>query len=183
MTISSTNVNNILSIIGDNNALYLNISRDAAGNILANGGAVALPGNPTVANINLIEAFGGAANDTLAVDETNGPMPHANLFGGAGNDVLTGGSGNDQLFGGTGNDVLNGRGGNDLLFGGAGDEVLTGGAGNDQLFGQSGNDRFIWNPGDGSDLSKAVPAWIPSRSAAAMAPRQSPSRQTAPVCA
>ena len=152
MTITSTNESGILSLFGDSNNNSVRVSRDNAGNILANGGAVALPGHPTVANTSLIQIFGGAGSDTLSVDETNGALPNANLFGGAGNDVLTGGSGNDQLFGGAGDDVLNGKGGDDLLFGGAGDDTLTGGAGNDQLFGEAGNDRFIWNPGDGSDV-------------------------------
>ena len=96
--------------------------------------------------------FGQDGNDTIALDETNGALPAAELFGGAGNDTLTGGSGNDQLFGQDGNDILLGKGGNDLLFGGDGNDVLTGGAGNDQVFGQAGDDRMIWNPGDGSDL-------------------------------
>jgi Ca2+-binding RTX toxin-like protein len=90
----------------------------------------------------------------LSLDETNGALPSANLFGGAGNDTLTGGSAADQLFGELGNDTLLGKGGNDLLFGGAGNDTLTGGAGNDQVFGQAGNDRMIWNPGDGSDLNE-----------------------------
>lgn len=38
-------------------------------------------------------------------------------FGGAGDDTLLGGDGNDMLFGGAGNDTLDGGDGNDLLFG------------------------------------------------------------------
>ena len=82
----------------------------------------------------------------------NGALPAANLFGGAGNDTLTGGSGGDQLFGQAGNDTLLGKGGNDFLFGGAGNDTLTGGDGDDQMFGEAGNDRMIWNPGDDTDL-------------------------------
>ena len=101
---------------------------------------------------NLIQLFGQAGNDTITIDETNGAMPAAQLFGGDGNDILTGGSANDLLFGQSGNDTLLGKGGNDQLFGGAGNDTLTGGAGDDQVFGEAGNDRMIWNPGDGSDL-------------------------------
>jgi Ca2+-binding RTX toxin-like protein len=79
-------------------------------------------------------------------------MPAAQLFGGDGNDVLTGGSAADLLFGQAGNDTLLGKGGNDQLFGGDGNDTLIGGAGNDQVFGQAGDDLMIWNPGDGSDL-------------------------------
>src|ERR1700754_2454293 len=128
-------------------------SRDAAGRILVNGGAVTtVGGTPTVANTGLIEIFGQAGNDTISLDETNGALPAANLFGGDGNDTLTGGSANDMLFGQAGNDTLLGKGGNDFLFGGDGNDTLNGGAGGEQEFGQGGNDRMIWNPGDGTDL-------------------------------
>jgi Ca2+-binding RTX toxin-like protein len=142
-----------LTVFGDAQQNNIVTSRDAAGNLLVNGGAVAVVGGrPTVANTRVIQVFGQGGNDTISLDEANGALPAAQLFGGAGNDTLTGGSSNDQLFGGTGNDILLGKGGDDLLFGGSGDDTLTGGAGSDQMFGQSGNDRMIWNPGDGSDL-------------------------------
>ena len=143
----------VLTESGDNLENTMTTSRDAAGRILINGGAVAIQGGQsTVANTSLIQAFGQGGNDTISLDESNGALPAASLFGGAGDDVLTGGSGADQLFGGAGNDTLLGKGGDDILTGGAGDDVLTGGTGSDQLFGDAGNDRIIWNPGDGSDL-------------------------------
>src|SRR5712672_328069 len=142
----------LLSEFGDANADTITTSRNAAGQLLVNGGAVPVAGGAaTVANTAMIQVFGQGGNDTITLDESNGALPAAELFGGAGNDVLTGGSGADQLFGGAGNDTLLGKGGNDLLFGGAGNDVLTGGAGDDQVFGQAGNDRMIWNPGDGND--------------------------------
>src|SRR6195256_1547138 len=143
----------LLSEFGDSHDNTITTSRDAAGQILVNGGAVSIDGGQaTVANTALIQVFGQGGNDVISLDETNGALPAAELFGGAGNDVLTGGSGADLLFGGAGNDILNGKGGDDLLFGGAGNDTLTGGAGNDQVFGEAGNDRMIWNPGEGSDL-------------------------------
>src|SRR5215831_8409656 len=142
-----------LDIFGDQLNNPVTVSRDAAGTILVNGGAVPVQGGPaTVANTNLIDVFGQGGDDTITLDEANGALPAANLFGGAGNDTITGGSGADQLFGQSGNDTLLGKGGDDLLFGGDGNDVLTGGAGSDQVFGQAGNDRMIWNPGDGTDL-------------------------------
>ena len=58
-----------------------------------NGGAVnVVGGTPTVANVSLIQVFGQAGNDTITLDEANGVLPKANLFGGAGNDTPTGGS-------------------------------------------------------------------------------------------
>jgi len=143
----------ILTVQGDNLANSIVIGRTPTGTIQINGGAVSIEGGtPTVANTNLILAFGFGGNDTITIDEANGPMPPANLFGGAGNDILTGGSGADQIFGQADNDTLNGRGGNDFLFGGAGNDTLTGGDADDQMFGEGGNDRLIWNPGDDTDL-------------------------------
>jgi Ca2+-binding RTX toxin-like protein len=148
-------VTEILTVMGDSLNNTIEISRDASGSLQVNGGAVKiLGGSPTVANTSLIQAFGQSGNDTIFLNESNGALPTANLFGGAGNDVLSGGSGNDQLFGQSGNDTLLGRGGLDFLFGGADSDTLTGGDGVDQVFGESGNDRMIWNPGDDTDLNE-----------------------------
>ena len=118
----------VLTVLGDDLDNTIEVSRNAAGNILVNGGAVAIQGGtPTVANTALVQSFGQGGNDTITLNEANGALPRANLFGGAGNDTLTGGSGGDQLFGQAGNDTLLGRGGFDLLFGGADNDTLTGG--------------------------------------------------------
>jgi Ca2+-binding RTX toxin-like protein len=144
-----------LTVFGDALDNNIIVSRDAAGKILINGGAVTvLGGTATVANTALISVFGQAGNDAITLDESNGALPAAQLFGGAGNDVLTGGSGADMLFGQSGNDTLLGKGGNDFLFGGADNDTLTGGDGDDQVFGESGNDRMVWNPGDDTDLNE-----------------------------
>jgi Ca2+-binding RTX toxin-like protein len=144
-----------LTVTGDSLDNTTTISRDAAGKILVNGGAVnVVGGTATVANTARIQVFGLGGNDTITLSEVNGALPAANLFGGPGNDVLTGGSGGDQLFGQSGNDTLLGKGGFDLLFGGTENDTLTGGDADDQVFGQSGNDRMIWNPGDDTDLNE-----------------------------
>jgi Ca2+-binding RTX toxin-like protein len=144
-----------LTVFGDANNNTIVLTRNAAGNILVNGGAVAVVGGaPTVANTAVIQVFGQGGNDTITLNEANGALPRANLFGGANNDALTGGSGADQLFGQSGNDTLLGKGGNDFLFGGADNDTLTGGDADDQVFGESGNDRMIWNPGDDTDLNE-----------------------------
>ena len=84
----------ILTAIGDT------LSRNAAGNLLLNGGAVSIVGGKaTVANTARVQVFGLAGNDIIGLDESNGALPAADLFGGSGNDTLTGGSGADQLFG------------------------------------------------------------------------------------
>jgi Ca2+-binding RTX toxin-like protein len=145
----------VLTVFGDNADNTITISRDAAGKLLVNGGAVTVTGGtPTVANTALIRVFGQGGQDAITLNQANGALPAANLFGGAGNDTLDGGAGNDQLFGQSGNDTLLGRGGFDLLFGGTENDTITGGDADDQAFGEGGDDRMIWNPGDDTDLNE-----------------------------
>lgn len=61
-----------------------------------------------------------------------------------GDDVITGGKGNDKIHGGNGDDLLSGGKGNDKLFGGKGNDTLVGGAGSDQLKGDQGNDTLVY---------------------------------------
>ena len=155
VTASFTPAAGLLTVFGDSLDNNIQVSRNAAGGILVNGGAVAVTGGtPTVANVATIQVFGLGGNDQISLVETNGAMPRAVLFGGTGNDTLTGGSGNDQLFGQAGNDTLLGKGGPDFLFGGVDNDTLTGGDADDQVFGESGNDRMVWNPGDDTDLNE-----------------------------
>ena len=153
ITASYSAISQDLTITGGTAGNAITVSRNAAGSIFVNGGAVAISGGPaTVANTDLIVATGDLGNDTITIDEAMGAMPAAEFAGGGGNDTLTGGSGGDSLFGDEGNDTLLGRGGIDLLSGGANDDTLVGGDGDDELFGGDGNDRMSWNPGDDSDL-------------------------------
>ena len=139
-------------ISGDNGNNDITVSRDLAGHLLANGGAIHIsPDGATVENTDLIRVNGGDGNDVIALDQTNGALPAAQLFGGDGNDSLTGGSGNDFLSGQAGNDSLFGGAGNDTLVGGAGNDFVVGGLGADTANLGAGNDVFVWNQGDGSD--------------------------------
>jgi len=154
-TVNAFSLGGVLTVIGDNADNTIEVSRNVAGDLLVNGGAVRIfGGTPTAANTSQIQIFGLGGNDQLSLNETNGTLPRASLYGGSGNDTLISGAAADFLFGQAGNDNLQGKGGIDFLFGGAGDDVLTGGAGNDQVFGEAGNDRMIWNPGDGSDVNE-----------------------------
>lgn len=145
----------VLSVYGDSTDNTIEISRNATGGILVNNGAVTvLGGTPSVANTSLIQAFGLGGNDTISLNEANGLLPRANLYGGSGIDTLTGGSGADLLFGQSGEDTIQGKDGADMLFGGSAADTLTGGDGDDQAFGQSNDDQLIWNPGDDSDLKE-----------------------------
>lgn len=142
-----------LTVAGDLGNNAISVSRNGAGSLLVNGGTVPVSaGAPTVANTDLIEVSGDLGDDTIALDETNGALPSAELVGGGGGDTLTGASNVDTLLGEAGNDTLLGRGGVDVLDGGGDNDVLVGGDGDDQMFGGTGTDRLIWNPGDDNDL-------------------------------
>ncbi len=148
-------ITGVLTVTGGDLDSQIEISRNAAGAILVNGGVVTITGGvPTVANTTLIQLFGRAGHDQLTLNEANGALPRAEMSGEAGNDTLRGGSGADTLDGGTGNDTLSGMGGTDTLFGGEDNDTLTGGDANDQIFGDGGTDRMIWNPGDDTDLNE-----------------------------
>jgi Ca2+-binding RTX toxin-like protein len=115
-----------LRVTGDDEDNVIVVSRTAAGAILVNNGAVAIQGDvPTVANTTHFHIVAAGGNDRVTLDETNGPLPGAAIFGGAGNDTLTGGSGED---------------------------FIEGEAGGDTAFMGGGNDAFAWNNGDGSDV-------------------------------
>jgi Ca2+-binding RTX toxin-like protein len=123
----------LLTATGDNLDNTIAVNRDAAGSILINGGAVPIVGGtPTIANTTQIQLSGRGGDDVIAGDSSSTvPMT---IDGGGGDDTITGG------------------GGADVLYGGAGNDIVTGGRGNDTAFLGAGNDRFIWDPGDGSDV-------------------------------
>ena len=85
-------------------------------------GAISFTGS----GVNTTRSFilnGGAADDRI-VFRSNVTAAQT-MNGGAGNDQLTGGSGNDVLLGGLGNDQLDGTSGADTLTGGAGNDTLA----------------------------------------------------------
>ncbi len=117
-----------LSVFGTIDPDVITISRDGAGALFVNGGAVAVSGGtPTVANTTLVELAGDAGIDTIVLDESNGALPAAAIYGGGANDVLTAGSANDTLDGGSGADTMTGGLGDDWFYvDDAGDVVIEG---------------------------------------------------------
>src|SRR6266480_5128128 len=69
-----------LTVVGDAANNIIAVSRDTAGNIQVNGGAVrVLGGAHTITNTKHIKIFGLNGDDTLSLDETNGALPQANI--------------------------------------------------------------------------------------------------------
>jgi hypothetical protein len=67
----------------------------------------------------------------------------AEIYGGAGDDHILGGGGDDRIYGEDGDDRILGLAGNDLTDGGDGDDWLFGGPGFDFLDGGDGDDRLF----------------------------------------
>jgi Ca2+-binding RTX toxin-like protein len=99
------------------------------------------------AAISNIEAYGGAGNDVL---RAAGSVTE--------NMLLSGGAGNDYLVGGLGDDILIGGEGNDTLVGGPGNNLLIGGEGRDALHGHNGEDLLIAGYTSFDDRSWALAA-------------------------
>lgn len=100
----------------------------------------------------------GVNSVSVAEDAANVALP-LQIYGGQGNDILSGGSASDTIYGLGGNDTINGNAGNDYLVGGYGidteaaptqGEVINGGLGNDTLIGGNGNDLLDGGQGDDS---------------------------------
>ena len=97
-----------------------------------------------------VTVYGGNGQDRLT-----GGAGNETLYGNNGLDRLDGGAGNDTLYGGNGVDDLEGGDGADHLYGGNGRDDLKGGAGADRLFGGLGVDRLTGGLGADAFTGKA----------------------------
>lgn len=102
------------------------VTTSAAGEVL-----IAEPDQPGIALVNAsrsggdrAEMYGEAGNDTIDASDVELDLIGVVLYGGDGDDTLTGSPYSDLLEGGPGNDVLEGRAGTDRVKGDAGDDTL-----------------------------------------------------------
>ncbi|MEW6313433.1 MAG: putative Ig domain-containing protein, partial [Pseudomonadota bacterium] len=108
------------------------------------------PAGGDVGSINVTvqaqDAGGLTTSSTFALN-----IISSDIYGTAGDDVLTGTSTSNNIYGLGGNDTLYGLGGNDLLDGGSGIDTMAGGAGNDTYVVDSISDVVVENAGEGTD--------------------------------
>lgn len=89
-------------------------------------------------------------------DEAYGMAGDDIISGGDGADSLWGNSGEDILYGDAGADTLRGGKGNDIIHDGSGDDIVRGDSGDDLLVAGTGRDEYIGGSGfDTLDLSAA----------------------------
>jgi Ca2+-binding RTX toxin-like protein len=143
----------VLAVVGTGLDDSITVSRDAAGNLLVNGGAVPIQGpTATVANTTLIggsgaEVFTATPNGTRVRFDRVTPAPFSLDIGTAENLVLNMNGGDDSFTGSNGLATLikltvDGGPGNDTIIGGDGDDRLLG-PGQDVLDGGTGSNVLI----------------------------------------
>ncbi len=97
------------------------------------GGSLSDTGTFTFEGIE--DVFGGLGNDNITGDDEDNY-----LDGDEGDDTLTGGAGDDHFYGSTGVDTITGGAGDDVLFGWTEKDTFTGGSGADTfLFHKDGD--------------------------------------------
>ncbi|ESA35200.1 calcium-binding protein [Leptolyngbya sp. Heron Island J] len=106
-------------------------------------------------SIEKFEINGQGGDDSLTVgDLTGSDVQEVAFYGGDGNDTLDARDSSTTIKadGGAGNDLLLGGSADDTFYAGSGDDIVVGQRGTDTAYLEDGDDRFIWNNGDGSDF-------------------------------
>ncbi len=148
----------VLTLIGSSGNDSISLRRLGTGYTLVTNipgiGTYTIPNRTLVSRI-VVRALNGNDTVNLAALLTNQP---SEVYGGIGNDRITGGPAHDILMGDSGNDVLTGGRGDDLLIGGDGRDRLVGSLGNDLLFAGS-LDVEALDPCEPLSLGDYLEAW------------------------
>jgi Ca2+-binding RTX toxin-like protein len=131
---SFTGITRIVGGAGSDTFKFVNNSALLNGTIDGGSGTNALnysgTTKPTFINLGTGQATGVTSTTSTGV-VTN----IQNVFGGTGNDFLTGSAASNVMDGGAGDDTMSGLGGNDIMVGNYGADNMNGGAGIDILIG------------------------------------------------
>jgi Ca2+-binding RTX toxin-like protein len=123
-----------INILGSSGNDHLGLHGATKGNL--NGDADT---DITLANVEQRYLYGGNGNDVLS---GSGPGPWVQIYGQGGDDDLTGSAASESLYGASGDDTLAAGAGDDSLEGGQGNDVMDGGDDDDYFYGGTGNDRM-----------------------------------------
>lgn len=123
------------TIFGGGGDDVFNVRLDTADDIFIGG-----EGNDTISFMEEMQGIELSLSDGVLSYLGDDMQPHMdvvvgfeNIYGGSGDDVLTGDSRANVLMGNGGNDRLIGGGGNDTLYDGTGADILIGGDGDDEI--------------------------------------------------
>lgn len=112
------------------------------GAVLAAAVAIAALAAPQVTSAKVI--IGTPSADTLVGTSPTGDI----LFGGGGNDTITGGPGPDVIYGARAGNTINAGEGNNYVEGGTSADTITAGGGNNTVFGSTGADSITLGDGN-----------------------------------
>jgi uncharacterized protein YkwD len=115
--------NGVLTVQGTNSAETIVVARSGT-TITAAGQSF------NAASIVRLVISSAGGNDVI--DDNSGLS--AVIYGGEGNDTISGGRGHDKIYGGRGTDLINGDRGSDLIYGGGGTDSINGGLGTNTIF-------------------------------------------------
>ena len=144
--------NGTLTITGsrDNDHVMVKLAKGSQQVVVTASGKTV--GTFDLADVGTIEFNGMAGNDRIQIAPQLGVTS-----------VLDGGAGNDMLIGGGGNNVLVGSTGNDQLFGQSGRDILIGGDGLDRLIARGNDDILIGgsttHDGNTTELLQILDEW------------------------
>lgn len=163
---TATLVGVVLKVTGNDNSNTIKVIQEPLGDVRVEGIKIRFAGTSwdrlPGGLVTSIEVDAGGGDDIVEI-KTYGELLHrpplsATVYGGAGNDRITGGSGRDFLYGSyepgreflvmvNDDDIINGKGGDDFISGGFGSDYLVGGLGNDELAGRRGADFLFGDAG------------------------------------
>jgi Ca2+-binding RTX toxin-like protein len=146
--------NAVLSGGGGSDSYLFNTSRVLGSDTLSDTtghGTVSFAGSSLGCTFDLSRTGNAqVVNANLTLTLSSGTLLQ-NLYGGNGNDILTGNSLNNTIRGNGGVDFIFGKAGNNTLYGGAGGGVVVGGTGTNTIFGGAGRSVLIGGAGSGAD--------------------------------
>jgi Ca2+-binding RTX toxin-like protein len=131
---SFTGIHRLIGTAGNDTFRFINNSAYLSGTI--NGGSGTNAINYTGTTKPLFVNLGTGQSTGVTSATSTGVISNIqDVFGGTGNDYLTGSSASNVMDGGAGDDTIMGLGGNDILIGNYGSDSINGGAGSDILIG------------------------------------------------
>jgi S-layer protein len=123
----------------------LNLDATSATTVNVSGDTGITFANSSLTALRTLDASGVTGTGAAGAVTFSANDIDSTIIGGAGNDVLTGGTAADSITGGAGNDALSGLAGADVVNGGAGNDTITftfETSVHDTLTGGAGNDTF-----------------------------------------